>query len=327
MAMVGIGSSYASNESDFSLLTSGTNEPLKLFANKKEFQERSYSYENAKKDTLALRKHLEGTSHTVTLSSGLALPVTHFDRHSRTVVILGQGFLEGKERWNAVVPLLADYDVVVFDYRWLQATSWWYVDHPGKRFVLDEKEDVIRVVNFVKKLKTYTKVIGLAECYSCFTFAAAQADQEVKGNQLFDRLIFDCAFVSLDCACKNMLNNQGGNNKREPRWLKLFLRNTIVPWPIVRAMRFVIPRIALQDHIKNIKQAPILFIHGKNDQLIPFKKLVKECWSVTNTKKFLFITPFWHVSNFTDWGVYKWVCDAFIQPSNVDDFIKNVSLA
>lgn len=324
MAMVEIGFSYATNESDFSLLTNDTCEPIKLFTNKEQFQAHSYLYEKAKKDSLVLKKQLKGTSYTVTLSSGLKLPLTYFDRNSTTVVILGQGFLEKKERWKAIVPLLSDYDVVAFDYRWLQARPWWYINHPGERFILDEKDDVIQVVNFVKKLKTYSKVIGLAECYSCFTFAAAQADQEVKGHQLFDRLIFDCAFVSLDCVCQNMLKAHGGNNKREQRWLKLFLRNTIVTWPMIEAIRFVIPRIALKDHIQHIKQVPILFIHGKNDHLVPFKKLIKECWSVTQTKKFLLITPFWHISNFTDWGVYKWACDAFIQSSNADDFIKNV---
>jgi hypothetical protein len=68
---------------------------------------------------------------------------------------------------------------------------------------------------------------------------------------------------------------------------------------------------------------PILFIQGKQDSMFSLEAFFSDAWFPTKGKKALFVTPYEHVHNGTDWGVYSFICNQFINNS-MKNFIDKV---
>ena len=311
--------------SDFYIQQDGDCQPIKLFNDQKAFEKISLPYKDAKALCNSRDPFAQGEKYTVDVDKDTHLDMIHFDRNSDTLIVLGHGYWSTKERWKYVVQLFKDYDIIIFDYRWtadgfgLQYSS---LFQPVKSYFFDEQNDVVAVVTMAKTLKKYKNIIGLAECYSGLTFAMAQAHQEANGHSLFTKLILDSAFVSLYATSKSKLSDP-----------KLFYETcsdyswSPCAWTqylLLALSNVIAPDISIHSFISKI-HIPILFIHGKKDSFTPLKAFRKKAWTPCKSEKALFLTPYEHVKSSTDWGVYSYMCNQFIQAQSLGAFAEQVT--
>lgn len=311
--------------SDFYIQHDGDCQPIKLFNDQKAFESISLPYKDAKVLCNSKDPFAQGKKYTVDVDKETHLDMIHFDRNSDTLMVLGYAACASKIRWKYIVQFFKDYDIVMFDYRWKEAgfkMKGSSVLHPIKSYFLDERHDVVAVVQKAKTLKNYKNIIGLSECYSGLIFTMAQADEATKGNSLFTKLILDSTFVSLHAISNSKLKDPTlfcktcSDNSCSPclwtQYLFLFFSNVIFP-------DISIHSFMAQIHI------PVLFIHGKEDSSIPLEAFYREAWNECQSEKVLFLTPYDHVKSWTDWGVYSLICNQFIQAPSLDTFINHVT--
>lgn len=287
-------------ESGFYLLTE-KNERIPLFRDQNNFKEISYPYIKAKDDLKSKLEPVPSKKFLIKLPSKDNVRMDFFDRKSDKLLIFGNGFFSTRKRWKYIIQLFKNYDIVVFDYR---TNPWWTflnpakLLHPFKKMFFDQAEEVIASFNVVTKLKKYSEVVGLAECYSCFMFAVAQLKQESEGKKLFDKLVLDSSFISFTDVykmAKKKPNQSSANN----------LILSLTP-------ETLIPDISIKTSLSQIKNVPILFIQGKQDSMFSLEAFFSDVWVPTTSQKVLFLTPYEHVHNGTDWGVYSFICNQFI---------------
>jgi len=261
------------------------------------------------------------------------IPTIFFDRGSDKLLVVGQGFSGRKEQQVYKTKIFLDYDIVVFDYRWIRSYRFYLkpttIIHPYQKILLEEKDEVLTVVNEIKSRKRYTDVIGLGECYSNFTFAMAQVESEQNGNPLFSKLIMDSAWLSLADFINEItldpvlpLKPQKGGT---PKIIKKVLKKKYIHKCLFNFVKLFVPKISSANYLSQIRMAPILFIHGTQDKMVPYETTFNRIWdTVVNTSKILFITPFEHSYNDKDKATYKFICDAFMSSSDLKEFKKLV---
>lgn len=273
------------------------------------------------------------STFSLVLDNGEKIPTIFFDRGKDKVIVVGQGLPGHKEWGRSKARLFHDYDVLLFDYRWKDtckfvskfSTLW----SPIKSYFLNEKDVVIKVLEFLKNLKKYKEVVGLAECYSNFTFVVAQAELEDKDKGGFTCFILDsCWYDARDFVEEISFDpwlpfepQEGG----APSWLKKVLKNGVVHWPVSLMLNICTPNLSIKPYLEKIS-VPILFVHGKNDKMVPLKKVFEKIWKIPTGDKALLITPFEHSDNIQNPLLYKNFCDAFINAKEIEkDLIKYVS--
>jgi hypothetical protein len=149
-----------------------------------------------------------------------------FDRShlSDVLLVIGVGFPVPKERILPFVKLFPHYSIVSFDYagvgkdhnvtvdhyyellwKWRGLLSWKIAkaDFNISKLGTTEENQVITVIDHCKKEKKYKQVFGLALCFSTYTFSKAAA----KNPTLFDKLIFDNSWPSIDKVIKRIIKN------------------------------------------------------------------------------------------------------------------------
>lgn len=261
-------------------------------------------------------------------NSGIAFDALFFDRHSTVALVLGQGFPASKESMTCFAKLFQDYDIIVFDYRWSNICSYLLrpssIFQPVKSLVLNEIEEVVSVINFLKSYKNYSQIIGLGECYSNFLFVAAQVREQKENSILFDKLILDSCWLSLKSFTKSIsidpllpLYPQTGGC---PNFIKSLLSSRFINKPLLYLISFFIPRLTIKNYLSKLHSTPILFIHGINDKMVPVEHF-NRIWSYAkSTPKVALLTPYGHSENLYDKYIYKQVCDNFISSSNISEF-------
>ena len=303
----------------FYLYAGSDEKPFQLFTKPGAFKAISCPRKDAKEDLYERDTKSSnsicavGEKYTVALSDETDIHMTHYDRGSDTLIVLGHGYGSTSKRWKYVIPLLKEYDIVTFDYRWhtrcfcLNPSS---IYSPIQSRFFDEQEEVVAVVGKARQLKKYKQVIGLAECYSCLTFIVAQAGQEVKDRQLFDKLVLDSSFVSLRSVSDD--------------WVRGCLKKHLFYWFPLAISHCILPDISMTSYIAQITKTPLLFIHGGSDEFVTLQALMEGAFDVTKAPKVLLKTPYGHVHSGLDWGIYKFVCDQFIQSASQADFIERL---
>ncbi len=266
---------------------------------------------------------------TVQTVTGVSVPVRFYDRKRDKVLILGQGLPAPKESMEYYAELFADYDIVLFDYRWCgnYASSLAKAlcqGSPVQKILLDQEEEVQAVIVWTCKHKNYQAMVGLGECYSTFLFAKVQADATVKtGKGPFTHLIFDSCWYSLRLFAERIffdpllsLSPQVGG---APWIVKAITNSSIVKRPLLWATFACMRDISVAPYLAGV-QCPVLYIHGRKDLFVPqehFKKL----WDATNIRaRAALLTPYRHCDNLRMSSVYKTVCDLFIGCSCVQEF-------
>jgi len=256
--------------------------------------------------------------------SGIQVSATYFDRKSEFLVVAGQGFNHSKKSVHTLASLYPNYDVVAFNYRWTNMLRFVCkmstIFNPIEELFLKEHEEVEAVVSYMKKKKKYSSVIGHALCYSTYPFLDAQAKSFPNKEPLFDKLILDSTFLTTDEIVEKITHQPlliyNSQIDYTPSWLQTILKYLYIP----RCAQFLIKRYSvasIPNLLNTIKDTPILFIHGKNDILVPVTDMFEAIWNATSEKnRFAYLTPHEHVMNLPkNRGLYRKVCELFIDCS------------
>jgi len=291
-----------------------------------------FSQKDSKTTSIDEEKLLKkATNYTLKTKDNVSFDVLFLDRQSDKVLVIGQGFPGSKEDGLYEAGLFNDYDVILFDYRWKDMLSFMVsfqtAFSPLNRFFYDEIEEVKSVVAFLKKKKNYKEIVGLGQCYSNFTFVAAQATGK---EALFDKLILDSCWFSLKAFVKQITldpwlpgSPQDGG---APKWLKKILACCAVREPLLLLSHLIVPNVSIEPYLSTLKITPILFIHGIYDLMVPYKSTFQKIWKATSSsKKAAFVTPFRHSTNTENPEIYKLICDQFIK-NDFDQFVQQVSM-
>ena len=282
-----------------------------------------------KQDEQISEEALHITLHT---KSGLEIPALFFDRKSNTALILGQGIPAPKEAMLKYAKLFSNYDIILFDYRWRDSYASSLLKSlalcsPTQKILLDEEEEILAVIDFVKNRKNYEKIIGLGECYSNFLFAKIQSDEVQKsGKGPFTNLILDSCWHSFKAFAESISSDpylpiepQDGG---APWILKKLTNNPIIKWTLLKIVFTFLQNVSIEEYLPNLK-IPVLFIYGINDLFI-LNHHFESLWNTAEQQnRSALITPYKHADNLQNKSVYRFVCEQFINSSSITEFIEN----
>jgi len=257
----------------------------------------------------------------IKVNQDLSLTGLYYDRGSDNVIIIGQGFPGGKECGFEYGQLFADYDILLFDYRWRNIFPYLLNDlrffHPYKNLLQIGDEDVKAVVNFVRQKKEYRQVVGLGVCYSCFTFLKAQSIAESENNKLFDKLILDSCWYSIEAFLPQIVKDPylpvspqyGG----APNWLKRILGCKLITNSLLFVTGMFAADINVTEYLGSVSIAK-LFFHGKEDLMVPLELFKKKIFSLASAgeKNYAIMTPYEHADNIQNKAMYYSLCNDFI---------------
>lgn len=267
----------------------------------------------------------------LTTQDGVAVPAIFINNHSDRVVVLGASCLQDAlHKMNSFAARLiqSGYDIMMFDYRWhsqpLRSTVWSSLFGPIEQLVEKEKNEVTAVIKYLKEYNpSYKDIVGLGQCYSCYTFAAAQIQAQKNGESCFTKLIFESPWLSLwsvmeasqqepqVCVCET-------SPDANPYYIKSIMRFPLIKWPInllKKIFCYFSPETSIIRYIKEIKDVPILFIYGQDDIEVPVNHF-NRIWTATTTPKATLVVPGGHTKLFhndDNKKMYMHVVNNFIQ--------------
>ena len=155
-----------------------------------------------------------GKMITVETDDGESIDCTFFDRNSDTLLVIGTGFGNEREKVAPFIHMFPKYDIITFDYRghglwqprapklirfltpfinWSKAPN---VDLSKTTFGESEDKDLLAVISHQLEQKKYNKLYGLALCFSTNIFAKLSAKYK-KHKISFDKLILDSSLYSI----------------------------------------------------------------------------------------------------------------------------------
>lgn len=312
----------------WSVLVAGTQEQEFLLCTKKDstLSVRSIKNIHVPKKPIGLLKSEDGQKVLLKTSDGYEFPAIFFDRGKDKVVVYGQGFPGSKEAMLPEASLFDECDAIIFDYRWydlrdflLTASHWFPL---GASLIGKESEEVITVLHFLQSKKKYKEIIGLGQCYSCYTFLRAQYIQEKRpGSVCFSKLILDSCWPSLFKFTKSLqydpmlsINPQDGGTYEV---IKSLLALPGVSHLISGLLYIGLPNISLGKYLTQVR-CQKLFLHGSDDLLIPYETAFLPMFAeyVSEEQALAIVMPAGHVSLSTSYrDFYKAVCTHFIEGS------------
>lgn len=261
--------------------------------------------------------------------SGIDVPVIYYNRNSDALLIAAQALPAPKEAMGVFAKIFPHYDIILFDYRWSgQYESFLFKSiisrKPTEKLLLNETEELETVLDFALQKKSYTTVIGLGECYSCFHLVKVQFDSlKNKGYGPFTHLILDSCWYSLrdfaERICYDPFLPISPKVGGAPSLLKYITNSSIFKSIALGLIFNFLTNISIKPYISALK-IPLLFIHGSQDIFVPFDHFEK-IWQSTNQKnRALLLTPFHHADNLKDKKIYQCLCDLFVNSKTVDEF-------
>jgi len=273
-----------------------------------------------------------GSIISAVTSDGVVIEGTLLNRKSSTLLVVGSGFTNYREQMAPMGDLFGDYDVLFYDMRGhgykerklLQPKTWKSpseiligIDRKKVRLGLSEEKDVFAIVSQACRLKKYTNVIGLGLCYSGLILIKTAA----LHPNLFTKLIVDGCWFSLRDAVDILSKDPGmmprpqRHTKWERNWLvqQRWFQKSVV-WLAERLFDLDFNTVSVLDYAPLLKESmPILFIHGKDDAMIPREKFEILFHATNCRQKTAFITSNEHVWNHLKGKeLYKEVVETFI---------------
>jgi hypothetical protein len=279
------------------------------------------------------QKHFQsnvGQLLQVIAQDGNIVPCTFFDRNSNKLLVVGEGFTNAREVMSPFIDMFPDHDIILFDYRGQGFNPTNHEISPTKLFFdvncskvglgAKEDNDVIAVIDAMKAKKKYTQINGVGLCYSALIFVKAAGIKQEKNEKLFDHLILDGCWLSL----QNFTEKLAQDPKRicSPQyggWKKNWLIKKLWFQKLFLALGqelFYTPfnRISILDYLNKIKDTSIIYFYGKDD-LVVTRHEFEIMWNNTKTKeKTAIITSNPHVRNhLKQKELYKLICDLFLE--------------
>jgi len=294
------------------------------------------------RDFLRQPRHFNGKNVETNTTDGEKINYTYFDRNSDTLLVIG-GALMNQERVASFVKMFSEYDVVIFNHRGVETkkgsvfnpSTWGYLVPSscvseglnGKKVKLGqvEEKDVLAVVYDCWKRKTYRKVYGLALCYSAPIFIKAA----VTRPKLFDKLILDGCWVSIDSILYNFAKTCGG--KKASHWVHKILP-TNKDWFIsaylwlgekLSRIKYRSIKFDFKPFLRELK-IPVLLIHGTDDVFISEDELRTVWKNISSDEKALILTTYNHIHNHLKRKeLYKYWSDSFLE-LDYQDFLDSL---
>jgi hypothetical protein len=296
-----------------------------LFQNPERYTDFLSPYDPEKQDVLLQPRDID-----LKTVSNRAFQGQLFENSHKDVIVVGLGKgATPKDKEPYVRAFGKDYDVFIFRYDW-QMPEYQSISeriHPSKRFFEHNHEEVIAVVSYLKE-QGYQQVIGLGECYSAYTFAAAEAHATCNKKQLFSKLIFDSCWLSVKQMAASFVKDpwlsgnplEGGS----PEIVKNIMSSCFIFKPIHFFVSLILSDLNVTDYLKYIT-VPTLFIRGINDPAVSSGDFDTLWGSVQHEQKAALITPFHHSNSFKRAGrnAYLYVANLFIQES-FDTFLQEL---
>ncbi|MDQ5940954.1 MAG: uncharacterized protein QG632_680 [Candidatus Dependentiae bacterium] len=273
-----------------------------------------------------------GSTLSAVTSDGIVIEGTLLNRNSSTLLVVGAGFTNYREQMAPMGDLFSDYDVLFYDYRghgfkerqWHKPKTWRSpseiligIDRKTVRLGLSEEKDVFAIVSQACRMKKYTNVVGLGLCYSGLILIKTAA----LHPNLFTKLIVDGCWFSLRDAVDILSKDPGmmprpqRHSKWEHNWLvqQRWFQKSVV-WLAERIFNLDFNTVSVLDYAPLLREnMPILFIHGKDDIMIPREKFEILFHATNCRQKTAFITDIPHVWNHLKAKeLYKEVIETFI---------------
>ncbi|MCL5875827.1 MAG: hypothetical protein M1114_05130 [Candidatus Dependentiae bacterium] len=267
-----------------------------------------------------------------------------FDRNSDHLVVISGGFTNCHEYMAPFIKLFPNYDLLFFDLpgHGLEQGEAQSVKGQIAQALLGlnfdsielgdaESQTIIIAVNHFKQKKKYTKIAGVARCYSVPFFAQAGIAWEKENKQpLFDKLILDAPFSSFQSFMPQV---------------PLLAAHSITNAPLARdicsskPVKSVFTKIAeffldvplencapTGSLLKQLKSTDMLFIHSKKDIVISdadFSMILDEVQEIQNKCTLFTYNP--HAMNhIKQKELYKFIGEQFIEHS-FNDFARLLS--
>jgi len=277
-------------------------------------------------------KKESGTLLSAVTEDGVVIKATLLERNSSTLLVVGGGFTNFREQMAPMGDLFNSYDVLFFDYRGhgyektslLKPRTWKNlskavlgIDRKQVRLGLSEHADVKAIVQAACHHKKYTNVVGLGICYSGLILIKTAA----LYPDLFTKLIIDGCWHSLRDAVETLAKDPGmiPHPQRHSRWQHNWLvrqrwfQRAII-WFGQKLFNVEFDTVSVMDYAPLLKESmPILFIHGKDDAMIPREKFETMFHATNCRQKTALITTNPHVWNhLKEKELYKEVVEMFI---------------
>ncbi len=272
-----------------------------------------------------------GQIETVTTEDDEELECAYFDRGSDKLLIVGAGFTNAREIMTPFVAMFEKYDIVIFDYRghgykeksWLKPWTWemprFKVDNRKVKLGAVEEKDVFAVVDHFKNTKEYTKINGLGICYSTLIFVKAQSIKENQNKKLFDKLILDGCWLSIEnFTDKLMVDPKLLFKPQTGGWSDKWVVKQSWFKPLMYKLRNYLAggiptNTEMLDYLPEIRNTPILLWYGKDDLTITREEFETILSSIKTEPTTAIITSNPHVINhLKQKEFYKMACELFL---------------
>lgn len=274
-------------------------------------------------------KHNTGQILECIAEDGNIVPCTYFDRESDKLLVVGEGFTNDREVMSPLIDMFPDHDVILFDYRGQGLKENGFEFSPTK-FLFNvncsktglgafEDRDVTAVIETMKNKKKYAQIDGIGLCYSALIFVKAAAKKQKNNEKLFDHLILDGCWLSLENFTeklaqdpKRICSPQYGGWKNN--WLikKLWFQKLFLA--LGQELFYTqFNKVSILDDLPYITDTAILYIYGKDDLVINRHEF-EIMWNATKSKeKTALVTSNPHVRNhLKQKELYKLICDLFL---------------
>jgi len=228
------------------------------------------------------------------------------DRGSDKALLIGQGFIDSCDVLIPFFKLFPDYDILIINYRWHSLKFLKNIfNDPLSKFIFEAKRDVAAAAKYLRNNKDYESLTGIGLCYSGLVYTIAQAQALKKGKRLFDKLAIDSGYYSTDWVADRVTtdpilcceNKHGGT----PDFLQSIF-SVIFTIPVNCMGNCCLgdqfEQLSIEQYLPSIK-IPIMFIHGKNDLLVPFNPLFEQMYNAAYNAEYrcALITQNEHVLN------------------------------
>jgi pimeloyl-ACP methyl ester carboxylesterase len=279
-----------------------------------------------------------GTVITFETCDGKTVTCTYFDRNCNQLIIVGGGFTNAREVMSPFVDMFYNYDILIFDYRGHGYEEKTFleklisppnlidiifdVNHKETRIGQIEENDVFSIVTGAKTLKSYNQIAGVGICYSALIFTKAESiwQQKHSGEKLFDKLILDGCWLTMENFAEKLAIDpkrifspqKGGWEHLWPFKTKTFQKSILSIAQELFDLRF--NKLSILDYLPQLKNVPILYFYGKHDLVINRQEF-EIIWNAINIKeKTGIITSNPHVINhLKQKELYQLICDLFLQ--------------
>lgn len=249
------------------------------------------------------KKLPEHTEFTVKIADDTNVTCSLFSRNSKNLIVVGPGLTNQKEKMVSFAAMFPDYDVLLINFRGHTLTPLGV--NLQTRLGAHEEEDVKKIVEYVQENFNYKKIIGLGICFGGYNIAKAQALAEKNGSSLFDLLIVDGCWLSLEktidticCDPYLIISPQKGGNSIIARFIMgSYFMIRFVKIAIAYLLGIEPTTLRATDWLQDLKHTPILFIHSRPDLVVSWEDFLTIFESCGSINKAAWVTDHAHVIN------------------------------